>query len=72
VAWSQVVKGRLDIRKIPGSHETMLAHPGLAVLAQQLGNRLAHSAKSQHMGHSPTRNEAQGQRMSSLLQYNGG
>ena len=70
--WSQVVKGRLDIQKIPGSHQTIFTHPHVAVLAQELGKRLDLSARSVQREGSSIRNEPQEPRMNPLMECHGG
>jgi amino acid adenylation domain-containing protein len=44
LGWSSLVKGRLDVQGIPGSHQTMLAPPNVSVLAQEFRKRLSRVA----------------------------
>ncbi len=44
--WSQVVRGPLELRRIPGSHHTMLMRPHVSVLARELTQRLEVSSRS--------------------------
>lgn len=38
--WKQVVRGQLDILKIPGTHQTMFTQPNVSILAKDLAVRL--------------------------------
>ncbi len=57
VGWSQVIRGRLDIQKIPGAHQTIFTHPHVTVLAKELARRLELSARSTFRGRSKSRDE---------------
>ncbi len=44
--WSQVVRGRVEVRKIPGSHQTIFIRPNVETLAAELKRRLDLSSRS--------------------------
>jgi amino acid adenylation domain-containing protein len=41
--WSRVIGGRLELQKIPGSHQTIFTRPQVSILAQEVRKRLARS-----------------------------
>ncbi|AXC11793.1 hypothetical protein ACPOL_2471 [Acidisarcina polymorpha] len=70
--WLQVVKGRLDIQKVPGSHQTIFSRPNVGVLAEELEKRLNVSARSMREASLPAGKEGQEPRMKPLLECHGG
>ncbi len=45
VGWSRLVRGRLSVQRIPGSHETIFKSPNVSVLADELSKRLGASSQ---------------------------
>ena len=38
--WSQVIRGRVEVQRVPGSHQTIFTRPHVSVLARELARRL--------------------------------
>jgi amino acid adenylation domain-containing protein len=72
LGWSQVIRGRLDIQKIPGAHQTIFTHPHVTVLARELAKRLDLSARSVFRRRPSARTEPQDPLMKPQLEYHGG
>ncbi len=45
--WSPVIKGRLELQKIPGAHQTIFTRPNVTVLAHELAKRIDSSQNPQ-------------------------
>ena len=71
--WSQVVRGQLEILKIPGTHQTMFTDPNVAVLAQDLAHRLNLAEnRGQSEEHAATNPAPAHNKMNSLFECHGG
>jgi amino acid adenylation domain-containing protein len=72
LGWLQVIKGRLDIQKIPGAHQTIFTRPHVTVLAREMAKRLDLSARSTFRRRSPRRIETPAPAMKPELEFQGG
>jgi amino acid adenylation domain-containing protein len=72
VGWSQVVRGRLDIQKIPGAHQTIFTRPNVTVLAQELAKRIERGSGPLSPRRPAARSGAPASQGSVLLEYHGG
>jgi amino acid adenylation domain-containing protein len=70
--WEPVIQGVLELQKIPGSHQTILTHPNVAVLAQELTKRLDSKGGTVGKKPIPLRRDRPERGMNSLLEYHGG
>ncbi len=72
LGWSKVLRGRLEIQKVPGSHQTIFTRPHVAVLARELTRRLDRSSKSALGESRPPQRERNASAMNPLLEFHGG
>jgi amino acid adenylation domain-containing protein len=70
--WSQVVRGKLDIQPIPGTHQTMFTRPSVLILAEEMLRRLDSSGGSSLTRTVSPTNAPQSPKMDTLLQYHRG
>ena len=71
LGWEPVIKGRLELQKVPGSHQTIFTRPHVAVLAHELTKRLDGSGRSIRKEPLSIRRGRQEQGVGSLLEYHG-
>jgi thioesterase domain-containing protein/acyl carrier protein len=69
--WEPVIKGHLELQKIPGSHQTIFTRPHVEVLAQELAKRLDSPAIQLRKRPVPVRQELTGVGLNSLVEYHG-
>jgi thioesterase domain-containing protein/acyl carrier protein len=72
LGWAQVIKGNLDVQKIPGSHQTIFTRPHVLVLARELTKRLDGYARPVPRRSSAVPGEAQERGINPLLECHGG
>jgi hypothetical protein len=70
--WEPVIKGVLELQKIPGSHQTIFTRPHVAVLAQELTKRLDSAGRPLSKKPIAIRRERPERGLNSLLEYHGG
>ncbi len=69
IPWSQALDGRLEVQKVPGSHQTIFSIPNVATLAKELAKRLATFAPP---AETPPTDGIQEPKANRLLEYHGG
>jgi len=72
IPWSQALGGRLEVLRIPGSHQTILSLPHVSVLAGELTKRLDLSSRPRHSLITSRRNEPRQPMIHPVLEYHGG
>jgi amino acid adenylation domain-containing protein len=71
--WSRLLTGRLSVRKVPGSHQTIFNAPNVSVLARELAKRLECSSHPpEDRSRSMVRNETRRPVLHAELQYQRG
>lgn len=72
IGWQPVIKGRLELQKVPGSHQTIFTQPQVAVLAEELAKRLGSAGRAMRKEPMPVRRERPERGLNSILEYHGG
>ena len=73
LSWSRLLNGRLSVRKVPGSHQTIFSPPNVSVLAAELAKCLDWSSQPPNSRTAPIgRAEARKTRIHPVLEYHRG
>jgi len=70
--WSQLLGGHLEVRKVPGSHQTIFTSPNVSVLADEIAGRLSLSSRTSNLQPVSRRNGSRPPMIHPTLEYHGG